>query len=82
VVTRLTSQLRRANREADALYVEAGRAALALAGAEAAARLHAMLDRLPVCQHGWAIPIEPSYRPVRDSPEFRNVAVRLAERAK
>jgi DNA-binding winged helix-turn-helix (wHTH) protein/tetratricopeptide (TPR) repeat protein len=80
-VERATGLLARTDRQAEALHAEACRAALTGDERAAIKALHTMLDRLPVCQQGWSLSIEPGLRPVRDTPEFKSVIARLVERA-
>jgi DNA-binding winged helix-turn-helix (wHTH) protein/Tfp pilus assembly protein PilF len=44
--------------------------------------LDALLERAELPFAGWTIPIEPLLEPLREHPEFRRVAARLAERAR
>jgi tetratricopeptide (TPR) repeat protein len=79
---RMVAHFGRIDRQPEALYAQACRAALTGRAAEAAAALDTMLDRLPVSQHGWTIPIEPSFRLIRSSAEFGAILTKLAERAR
>jgi DNA-binding winged helix-turn-helix (wHTH) protein/tetratricopeptide (TPR) repeat protein len=79
---RMIAHFGRIDRQPEALYAQACRAALSGRPAEAATALGTMLDRLPVSQHGWTIPIEPSFRLIRSSAEFGAILTKLAERAR
>lgn len=79
---RMVAHFGRIDRQPEALYAQACRAALTGRPAEAAAALATMLDRLPVSQHGWTIPIEPSFRLIRSHAEFGAVVTKLSERAR
>ncbi len=81
-VDRLIVHARRINREPEALYGEACRAAMTGRPAEAGTALTGMLDRLPVSQHGWTIPLEPSFRAIRSTAGFAAVLTKLSERAR
>jgi tetratricopeptide (TPR) repeat protein len=81
-VERVIAHFGRIDRQPDALYARACRAAISGRPTEAAAALAGMLDRLPVSQHGWTIPLEPSFRLIRSHAEFGAVVTKLSERAR
>jgi hypothetical protein len=73
--------LRRGGRSGEATLVEALLHSVQNRPDSAIEALHALLEHAELPFTGWTIPIEPLLQPLRDLPEFRPVAARLAERA-
>lgn len=78
---RAIADLAAAGRSAEAMVIKAARQAALGSPDEALSTLEALLDKAPIGQVGWLIPVDPALAKLREVPGFERILSRLAARA-